>query len=125
MHFWQKTFLQATVVFAPEVQDTSDDDFSFGFSYSYELDMDDGEFSDDWVTAADLYLPWADVMTETDLAALAESLAIGLDAGSTTGDIIVAETVDVSAISAATGPSQHAAAMVVNYDGAPEVSSIS
>lgn len=119
----QKTFLQATVVFAPEVEDTIgvDDDFSFGFSYSY--DIDDTGFSNDWETSSELYFPWEDVMTETDLVALAESLTMALDDGSTTGDIIVAVTLDgASVLPAASGPTEHTAAMVVGYAGAPEVS---
>lgn len=59
---------------------------------------------------------------QTDLVALAESLAMGLASGSTTGDIIVAEVVDASStIPNAVEPTEHTAAIVVNFAGAPEV----
>lgn len=110
------------MVFAPEVEGIFDfdDEFSLGFSYSY--DMDNTDFSDDWESSSELYFPWEEVITETDLEALAEALTMALDDGSTMGDIIVAITLDGAAVlPAALGPSKHTAAMVIGYDGAPEV----
>lgn len=110
------------MVFAPEVDDIfePDDDLSMSFSYSY--DIDDTDFSDDWESSSELYFPWEDVLTEADLIALAESLTMALDDGSTMGDIIVAVTLDgASVLPAASGPAKHTAAMVIGYAGAPEV----
>ena len=61
-------------------------------------------------------------MVQTDLIALAESLAMGLDAGSTTGDIIVFEAImgdEIVPVSG--GPPKHTAAAVLGYPGTPEV----
>lgn len=110
-------------MFAPEVQDIFDDDFSMSFSYDY--DYDDCGFGDDGDSDTDFYLPWQDVMTGTDLVALAEALAMGLDEGSTMGDIIVTEIVDGSAVvPTAIGPTANTAALVVGYAGHPEVKEV-
>lgn len=61
-------------------------------------------------------------MVQTDLVALAESLTMGLDAGSTTGEIIVVEAImgdEIVPVSG--GPPEHTAAVVLGYPGTPEV----
>lgn len=63
-------------------------------------------------------------LAQADLFALAESLAMGLDTGATMGEVIVAETMDASAtavIPTAVEPTEHTAAIITRYTGAPEV----
>eukprot|EP00752_Nemacystus_decipiens_P003780 g3480.t1 len=117
----QQTFLQPTVVFAPQVQDTVIDDFDDGI-FSLSFDFDEVP-DDDWTSSTGFEFPWEDVMTQTDLVALAESLAIGLDTGATMGDVLVAETIDATAsavIPTAVEPTEHTAALVTGYSGPPE-----
>ena len=50
---------------------------------------------------------------------------MGLDTGATMGEVIVAETYDASSVSVlptAVEPTQHTAAIVTGFSGAPEVS---
>lgn len=66
------------------------------------------------------------LLAQTDLLALAESLAMGLDTGATMGEVIVAETIDASAtaeIPNAVEPAEHTAAIITSYGGPPEVRS--
>lgn len=128
--FVQKTFLQATVVFAPGVVDTLDEGFGEGsFSYSYSYETEFYGFDDDWdqedsdgIISA-FYLPWEDALTESDVVALVEVLTMGLEDGATSGDIIVASTLDgADTIPIASGPTANTAAMVVGYSSSPEVS---
>ncbi|CAM9258258.1 unnamed protein product [Pylaiella littoralis] len=121
----QKTFLQPTVVFSPEVQDTVMDDFDDSFSFSFDCDYEyDGKKRrslHDWSSGTGFVFPWEDVLVETDLVALAESLAMGLASGSTTGKIIVAEVIDASAtIPDAIEPTENTAAIIINSAEAPE-----
>ena len=63
-------------------------------------------------------------LAQTDLVALAESLAMGLDTGATFGEVIVVETIDVSTsavIPTAVEPTEHTAAIVIGYTAPPEV----
>ena len=109
------------MVFAPEVLD-GETDFSFSFSFSFGWE-DDYYTTDDWSTDTDFFVfPWEDVMTQTDVVALAEALTLALDVGSTTGDIIVVEAFSGSdIIPVSGGPMEHSAAMVLGYPSAPEV----
>lgn len=101
-------------MFAPEGQDTYFDDFSITFSF----DLDDADISDDWDSGAFFYMPYNELIVEK----LDETLAMGLDAGSTAGDIIVAEFVEGHAVlPIAGGSTANTAAIVVGYLGHPEV----
>ncbi|CAB1120657.1 unnamed protein product [Ectocarpus sp. CCAP 1310/34] len=116
----QKTFLQPTVVFAPEVQDYSDG-FESSYSFSYDFVEDDWYSTNNWDSTTNFELPWEDVMTETDLVALAESLTVGLGDGATAGEIVVAEAMDGgSIIPEAPEPNESTAALITGYAGAPE-----
>ncbi|CAM9925669.1 unnamed protein product, partial [Laminaria digitata] len=119
----QKTFLQATVVFAPEVLDDEDE---VGFSFSFSFGLEDDYPTDNWNTdTADFFFPWEDVMVQTDLIALAEALTMGLDAGSTTGNIIVVEAImGGEIVPMSGGPPEHTAAVVLGYPGTPEVRNV-
>lgn len=74
------------------------------------------------------HLAWPpSLFAQTDLVALAESLAMGLDTGATMGEVLVAETFDASAtavIPTAVEPTEHTAAILTGYSGAPEVRSV-